>query len=101
MDPLVYILAGLAIGAILAWFIRKLVAEKNMVGRTDLEDKRNQLTQAESKLTFLQEKLNDLQQLVTNTELDLKRAVEEKEKNNLLLESSQTSLEKLKKDKKK
>ena len=98
MDPLVYILAGLAIGAILAWFIRKLVAEKNMVGRTDLEDKRNQLTQAESKLTFLQEKLNDLQQLVTNTELDLKRAVEEKEKNNLLLASSQTSLEKLEKD---
>ena len=98
MDPLVYILAGLAIGAILAWFIRKLVAEKNMVGRTDLEDKRNQLTQAESKLTFLQEKLNDLQQLVTNTELDLKRAVEEKEKNNFLLASSQTSLEKLEKD---
>ena len=98
MDPLVYILAGLAIGAILAWFIRKLVAEKNMVGRTDLEDKRNQLTQAESKLTFLQEELNDLQQLVTNTELDLKRAVEEKEKNNLLLASSQTSLEKLEKD---
>lgn len=98
MDPLVYILAGLVLGGIITWFVRKLVAERNMVGRTELEEKRNQLTQAESKLTFLQEKLSDIQLASAASELELKKVQEEKERNNLLLASSQTTLEKLQKD---
>jgi len=98
MDPLVYILAGLAIGAILAWFIRKLLSEKNMVERSSLDDKRNQLTQAESKLTFLQDKISDLQNAAANTDLELKKVIEEKDKNSLILVSSQTTLQKMQLD---
>ena len=98
MDPLVYILAGLVIGGIIIWFVRKLVAERNMVGRAELDEKRNLLTQAESKITFLQEKLSDIQLASTTSELELKKVQEEKERNNLLLATSQTTLEKLQKD---
>ena len=98
MDPLVYILAGLVIGGIITWFVRKLVAERNMVGRAELDEKRNLLTQAESKITFLQEKLSDIQLASTTSELELKKVQEEKERNNLLLATSQTTLEKLQKD---
>ena len=98
MDPLVYILAGLVIGGIITWFVRKLVAERNMVGRAELDEKRNLLTQAESKILFLQEKLSDIQLASTTSELELKKVQEEKERNNLLLATSQTTLEKLQKD---
>ena len=98
MDPLVYILAGLVIGGIIIWFVRKLVAERNMVGRAELDEKRNLLTQAESKILFLQEKLSDIQLASTTSELELKKVQEEKERNNLLLATSQTTLEKMQKD---
>ena len=98
MDPLVYILAGLVIGGIIIWFVRKLVAERNMVGRAELDEKRNLLTQAESKILFLQEKLSDIQLASTTSELELKKVQEEKERTNLLLATSQTTLEKLQKD---
>ena len=98
MDPLIYVLAGLLIGALVAWFVRKLLVEKNMVQRADLEEKRNQLTQAESKLVFLQDKINDLQNSAGTVETELKRVTEEKDRNNYTLSSLETSLEKLKLD---
>ncbi len=98
MDPLVYISVGLAIGAILAWFVRKLIVEKDLVKRSDLETKRDQLMQAENKLLFLEQKVSELQGSISNGDSDLKRVTEEKDKINFSLSSAQTSLEKIQSD---
>ncbi len=94
MDPIIYLFAGVIAGALVAWVIRKLIVEKDLVNRKEVDEKNNLLMQSENRIQFLNDKLTDVQNGLNNSAIHLKAVTEEKESINYTLSSVKTSLEK-------
>lgn len=91
----IYLIAGLLLGAIIAWFMRKFMAERDMVSRSELDAKANALMQAETSIKYHQEKLADQQAAIAQIQQEARLLQSEKEQAQIQLSAATTALQKL------
>ncbi len=95
MENIIYLVAGITIGAVLTWVIRKLIVERNMVSRSEFSQKQDALMQADANSRFHSDKINDLNQTLIDANNKIKSASDEKELLQITLSSVKTTLDKL------
>jgi DNA recombination protein RmuC len=98
MENILFLIAGIVLGALVTWIIRKLIAEKNAVSRNEFTKVQNELFQANSNNQFLQEKINDQQKVLSQSEQHVKQISDEKEQINIQYNNTKTILHKLESD---
>ncbi|MFZ1633347.1 MAG: DNA recombination protein RmuC [Chitinophagales bacterium] len=95
MENILFLIIGVVAGALVAWIIRKLLVEKNMVARDAYAKLENELMQVVAAQKFAQEKIADQQKTITSNETVVKQLSEEKEHLQINLSSVKTTLDKL------
>ncbi|MBK7442688.1 MAG: hypothetical protein IPI65_14510 [Bacteroidetes bacterium] len=65
MENILFLIIGVVAGALVAWIIRKLLVEKNMVARDAYAKLENELMQVVAAQKFAQEKIADQQKTIT------------------------------------
>lgn len=98
MDMLIYLFAGIFIGALICWILRKLIFEKNNVPRAEYETIQNHLLQLENKQIFLNENINSLKSALQDSEKNTDQLLQEKNELTIIYTKAETSLELLKKE---
>jgi len=95
MENSIYLIAGIITSVILTWIIRKLLVERNMVSRVEFNQKQDALMQSAANSRFLNDKINDLNQILSGANSKLKSLSDEKELLQITLSSVKTTLDKL------
>lgn len=95
MENILFLIIGVVAGALVAWIIRKLLVEKNMVARDAYAKLENELMQVVAAQKFAQEKIADQQKTISANETVVKQLSDEKEHLQINLSSVKTTLDKL------
>jgi len=95
MENILFLIIGVVAGALVAWIIRKLLVEKNMVARDAYAKLENELMQVVAAQKFAQEKIADQQKTINANETVVKQLSDEKEHLQINLSSVKTTLDKL------
>ncbi len=95
MENILFLIIGVVAGAVVAWIIRKLLVEKNMVAREAYMKLENELMQSVAAQKFAQEKIADQQKTISVNETIVKQLSDEKENLQINLSSVKTTLDKL------
>ena len=88
----IYVVIGLAIGAMAGWLFRKLTADKNMVSIQILETAKTALLQAENQARYLQERNGELLTALNSLRDEQKNLQQEKEQTGIRLAATSTQL---------
>ncbi|MEZ5014206.1 MAG: DNA recombination protein RmuC [Chitinophagales bacterium] len=93
MEILLYVLGGMVIGGIIAWVLRKAIAEKDMMPRSAYREKEQAALQAEANMQAMQSQLRDVQLRLQEQNEKMQTLSAEKEQVQIALASARTRIE--------